>query len=112
MGKSTPENEVKDAVKAILKEVCKRRGLAYRVDWHAGSEFETTLDATGVVAGHPFILEAKRMDEPTALTPRQKIVAQRFRDAGAKVHDVTDPTSLMYLRHWLETLEPREPHDP
>lgn len=111
MSKKTPEDKVKDVVKDLIKEVCKRRGLAFRIDWHAGTEFTTTLDATGVVAGHPFILEAKRFDEDKDLTYRQKVVADEFRAAGALVHTLVDPTSLLYLRQWLETLEPRYPHE-
>lgn len=110
MAKKTPEDKVKDDAKAIIEEVCKRRGLSFRIDWNAGSAFMSTLDAVGVIAGHPFIAELKRMDRPEVLTGRQEIHKRNFEAAGALVHDITDPTSLLYLREWLETLEPREPY--
>lgn len=109
---STPESKAKDAVKKLIKEVCAQRGLSYRVDWHAGSAFERTLDGTGVIAGHPFIAEIKRFDENKELTSRQQLDKIAFEQAGAFVHDIVDQTSLVYLRYWLETLEPREPHAP
>lgn len=109
---STPESKAKDAVKKIIKEVCDRRGLTFRVDWHAGSAFERTLDGTGVIAGHPFIAEIKRFDENMELTTRQQIDKEAFEKAGAFVFDIVDRTSLVYLEYWLETLEPREPHAP
>lgn len=108
----TPEQEVKDLTKAVLKEVCGRRNLAYRIDWNAGSAFMSTLDGVGVVAGHPFICEQKRFDENEEPTGRQTLHIKAFREAGAFVHILNDRTSLNYLRYWLETLEPREPHDP
>jgi hypothetical protein len=111
VSKKTPENAVKDRVKKLIDEVCKRRGLAYRIDWHAGSQFTTTLDATGVVAGHPFVCEVKRFDTPTQPTARQKLVIREFIAAGARVHTVVDEGGLAYLRLWLETLEPRYPHE-
>lgn len=112
MSKKTPEDKIKDRVKETIAEVCKRRGWAYRIDWHAGTMFTTTLDATGVIAGHPFIAEVKRFDEAdTDLTGRQKTVAQEFREAGALVHTIVDETSLLYLRDWLDSLEPRYPHE-
>jgi hypothetical protein len=112
MTKKTPEDKAKDEVKAVIKEVCAARGLKYRIDWHAGSAFESTLDGTGVIAGHPFICEIKRFDENEQPTARQKIHMQDYNDAGAKVFDLIDRTALHALRYWLETLEPREPHDP
>jgi hypothetical protein len=108
----TPEAKAKDAARKIIKEVCKARGLEFRIDWNAGSEFMSTLDATGVIAGHPFIAEVKRMDENKAPNARQRLHIAAFRRAGAYVHDLVDPTSLNYLREWLETLEPRDPHAP
>lgn len=112
MSKKTPEDKVKDRIKATIEEVCARRGMEFCIDWHAGTMFTTTLDATGVVAGHPFILEAKRFDDPDAdLTGRQKVKASEFRRAGATVHTVVDETALRYLRNWLEQLEPREPFE-
>jgi hypothetical protein len=72
----------------------------------------STLDAVGVIAGHPFVAEAKRMDENEDLNARQRIHRKDFRAAGAHVHDLVDPTALEYLREWLETLEPRWPHEP
>lgn len=111
MSTKTPEDKAKDKAKAIIEQVCKARGLAYEIDWHAGSAFMSTLDATGVVAGHPFIAEVKRMDDNESLTGRQELKAIAFREAGAFVFDLVDPTSLLRLREWLETLEPREPHE-
>lgn len=108
----TPEDKAKDIVKRVIEEVCTRRGLAYEIDWHAGSAFETTLDATGVVAGHPFIAEVKRFDENCELTGRQNMKRGDFQAAGAKVFDLIDLTAVENLRLWLETLEPRIPHDP
>ena len=70
-----------------------------------------TLDAVGVIAGHPFIAELKRHDENEQLTSRQHVNKKLFEAAGAFVHDLVDPTSLLYLREWLETLEPRHPHE-
>lgn len=109
---STAEVKAKEAAKKIIKEVCTRRGLVYEIDWNAGSAFMRTLDATGVIAGHPFIAEVKRMDEEEVLTAQQTIKKRKFEKAGAFVFDLTDPTSLEYLRFWLETLEPREAHAP
>lgn len=108
----TPEQQVKDATKKLIKEVCDRRKLAYRIDWNAGSAFMSTLDAVGVIAGHPFIAELKRFDENERPTGRQIMNIAAFRAAGAYVHDIVDPTALSYLKYWLETLEPREPHYP
>lgn len=110
MSKKTPEDKAKDATKDVIKEVCERRGLKFRIDWNAGSAFMSTLDAVGVIAGHPFIAEIKRHDENEVPTGRQKINMREFRAAGAFVHDIVDVTSLHYLREWLETLEPRNPH--
>lgn len=110
---STPEKKTKDLAKKIIKEVCERRGLKYRIDWNAGSGFMSTLDAVGVIAGHPFVAELKRIDgcgEP--LTSRQLMHVADFRAAGAFVHVIDDPTSLLYLQYWLETLEPRTPFYP
>jgi hypothetical protein len=108
----TPESKAKDKAKKIIKEVCSSRGFEYRIDWNAGSGFMSTLDGVGVIAGHPFICEVKRMDENKAPTARQIMHIAAFRRAGAYVHDLVDPTALNYLREWLETLEPREPHAP
>lgn len=108
----TPEDKAKDIVKRVIADVCGRRGLRYEIDWHAGSAFENTLDGTGVVAGHPFICEIKRFDENCDLTGRQKMKRKAFQEAGAKVFDIVDLTAVESLRHWLETLEPRLPHDP
>lgn len=108
----TPEQKVKDRCKAIIKEVCSRRGIKYRIDWNAGSAFMSTLDAVGVVGGHPFVAELKRFDENEQLTPRQKINKRQFEEAGAKVFDIVDETAMLYMKYWLETLQPREPHDP
>lgn len=112
MAKKTPEDKAKDATKKVIEEVCKRRGFGFRIDWNAGSAFMSTLDAVGVIAGHPFIAEIKRHDESEVLTGRQMVHKRNFEAAGAFVHDIVDPTSLHYLREWLETLEPREPHAP
>ncbi len=108
----TPENKAKDAIKKVLKEVCEARGLQYRIDWHAGSQFTSTLDGTGVVAGHAVVIEVKRFDENESPTTRQRINMREFGDAGAAVFDIIDLTSLNYFRHWLETLEPREAYVP
>ena len=108
----TPEDKAKDTVKGVIVEVCSRRGLPYEIDWHAGSAFENTLDGTGVVAGHPFVCEIKRFDTNEDLTGRQKLKRAEFEKAGAKVFDLIDLTAVESLRFWLETLEPREPHDP
>lgn len=108
-----PEKYTKDKAKKIIERVCAERGMKYRIDWNAGSGFMSTLDAVGVIAGHPFVCEAKRIDgKASPLTPRQQMHVQSFRAAGAFVHVLEDPTSLAYLEHWLQTLEPREPHDP
>jgi hypothetical protein len=104
----TPEVKVKDKIKALIERVCTERGLHYCIDWHAGSGFTSTLDATGVIAGHPFICEVKRWDEDAPLTGRQKMKVEEFRRAGANVHVIDDPTSLRYLEEWLTMLEPRE----
>ncbi len=108
----TPENKAKDAVKHALQEICARRNLQYRIDWHAGSQFTTTLDGTGVVAGHPVVIEVKRFDDNAVPTARQRINMREFAAAGAVVFDIIDLTSLAYFRFWLETLEPREPYIP
>lgn len=108
----TPEDKAKGIVKKVIVDVCRRRGLEFEIDWHAGSAFESTLDGTGVIAGHPFVCEIKRFDENCDLTPRQKMKRAAFQRAGAKVFDLIDLTSVESLRLWLETLEPREPHDP
>lgn len=108
-----PEKHTKKKAKDIIDRVCKARGLKYRIDWNAGSGFMSTLDAVGVIAGHPFVCEAKRIDgKASPLTARQEMHVADFRAAGAFVHVLEDPTSLCYLEYWLETLEPREPHDP
>lgn len=108
----TPENKAKDAIKKVLDEVCKQRGLKYRIDWHGGSPFTTTLDGTGVVAGHAVVIEVKRFDENCIPTSRQSINMREFGEAGAAVFDIVDLTALAYFRHWLETLEPREAYMP
>lgn len=108
----TPEVKAKNKIKAVIEEVCARRGLEYRIDWNAGSGFMSTLDAVGVIAGHPFICEVKRWDIEAPLTGRQRMHVDAFRKAGAFVHIIDDETALNYLRWWLETLVPREPHDP
>lgn len=110
MSASTPENQAKAATKRVIEEVCKRRGLKYSIDWNAGSPFMSMLDASGVIAGHPFVAEVKRFDVSKPLTARQKMRKKEYEEAGAFVHDIVDPTSLKYLEQWLETLEPREPH--
>ena len=112
MGKKTPENAAKAEAKALIEEVCKRRGLAFKIDWHAGSAFESTLDGTGAIAGHPFVCEVKRFDSNEEPTARQKLQMADYAKAGVKVFDLVDRTALHSLRYWLETLEPREPHDP
>ena len=109
---ATPEDRVKKETKRLIKEVCDRRGLVYEIDWHAGSAFEQTLDATGVVAGHPFIAELKRFDQDAKLTGRQKLKVKAFRAAGAYVHVIDEPQCLVHLAFWLESLTPRLPHDP
>lgn len=109
---STPESRAKDKAKRMIEQVCTRRGLAYKIDWHAGSAFSSTLDATGVVAGHPLVIEVKRFDENESPTARQRINMRQFREAGAFVVDLVDETALAYLKHWLETLEPREAYYP
>lgn len=109
---ATPEAKAKKKTKDLIEEVCGRRGLRYRIDWNAGSAFMSTLDAVGVIAGHPFIAEQKRFDENEELTTRQARHKRDFEAAGAFVHDLVDETALEYLREWLETLEPREPHAP
>ena len=108
----TPEDRVKKETKTLIERICKQRGLEYEIDWHAGSAFEQTLDATGVIAGHPFISELKRFDQDAKLTGRQKLKVAAFRKAGAFVHVITEPQCLVYLAHWLETLTPRHPHEP
>jgi len=108
----TPEQAVKDDTKKLIKAVCDQRNLDYRIDWNAGSAFMSTLDAVGVIAGHPFIAELKRFDENEEPTARQRMHIAAFRKAGAFVHIINDRTSLRYLEEWLQTLEPREPHDP
>lgn len=108
-----PEKYTKTQAKKLIKEVCARRGLNYRIDWNAGSGFMSTLDAVGVIAGHPFVCEAKRIDgEASPLTARQEMHVADFKAAGAFVHILDDPTALAYLEFWLESLQPREPHDP
>lgn len=72
----------------------------------------STLDATGVIAGHPFVAEVKRMDDNESPTGRQQLKMKAFREAGAYVFDLVDPTSLLRLREWLEALEPREAFTP
>lgn len=109
---ATPEERVKKATKELIERVCKRRGLEYEIDWHAGSAFSQTLDGTGVIAGHPFISELKRFDEEGKLTGRQKLKIAAFRRAGAFVHVIDEPQCLVYLEFWLETLTPRDPHEP
>jgi hypothetical protein len=109
---STPESRAKDKAKRMIEQVCARRGLAYKIDWHAGSAFSSTLDATGVVAGHPLVIEVKRFDENESPTARQRINMRQFHEAGAFVVDLVDETALAYLKHWLETLEPREAYYP
>lgn len=108
MSKKTPEDKAKDKVKAIIEEVCTRRGLKFEIDWHAGTAYTSTLDASGAIAGHPFVAEVKRMDEDAEPTGRQKLKIKAFREAGVYVFDLVDPTSLLRLREWLEALEPRE----
>jgi hypothetical protein len=108
----TPEQRVKNRTKALIKMVCAARGLQYRIDWNAGSAFMSTLDAVGVIAGHPFIAELKRFDTNEEPTSRQHMHIDAFRAAGAFVHIINDETSLAYLHEWLLTLEPREPHAP
>ena len=108
----TPEGKAKDKAKDLIERVCKQRGLEFRIDWNAGSAFMSTLDAVGVIAGHPFVAEVKRFDDNKNPTGRQDVHVADFRKAGAYVHDLVDPTALHYLRYWLETLEPREPHCP
>jgi hypothetical protein len=109
---ATPETKAKIMTKKVIADVCCERGLTARIDWHAGTGFTSTLDATGVISGHPFVCEVKRFDEEGELTQRQRMDIQRWRDAGAYVHVLEDETALLSLRYWLETLEPREPHDP
>lgn len=109
---TTPEDKVKKETKLLIERVCKRRGLEYEIDWHAGSAFSQTLDGTGVIAGHPFVTELKRFDVENPLTGRQKLKVKAFRSAGAFVHVINEPQCLVYLEFWLETLTPRDPHDP
>lgn len=108
---ATPETRAKNQVKRTIERVCRRRGLAYSIDWHAGTVFSNTLDATGVIAGHPVAIEVKRFDENCEPTGRQKLRMREFRDAGAAVFDIVDLTSLAYFERWLETLEPREAYE-
>lgn len=108
----TPENRVKVRVKAMIKDVCAERRLPYEIDWHAGSAYSSTLDGTGVIAGHPVVLELKRFDKVVDLTARQKIKIRAFSDAGAAVFAIVDETSLLYFLHWLRTVEPREAYQP
>jgi len=109
---ATPESKAKDAIKKVIAEVCTRRSLHYKLDWHAGSAFSSTLDCTGSIAGHPVAFEVKRFDENETPTGRQRINLREFTEAGAFTLDIIDMTALAYLKQWLETVEPREPHLP
>lgn len=109
---TTPEDKAKNEIKKALEQVCTQRGLTYKIDWHAGSAFSSTLDGTGCVAGHPVAIEVKRFDANEEPTTRQRINMREFRAAGAAVFLINDRTALAYFRDWLETLEPREAYAP
>jgi hypothetical protein len=109
---STPESRVKDKVKRLLKQVAAQRGVAYRMDWNAGSAYMNTLDGVGVFAGNALVMEIKRFDENETPTARQQLNLRDFRAAGAATFDIVDETALAYLKYWLETVEPREPYEP
>lgn len=109
---TTPEARAKDKIKRVIERVCKERNLPFKLDWHAGSAFSNTLDATGAIAGHPVVIEVKRFDENESPTARQKMNMREFRQAGAAVFDIVDLTSLAYFELWLQTVEPRTAYMP
>lgn len=104
---NTPENAAKAKVKRAIKDICAHRSLPYKIDWHAGSMFTSTVDATGVVAGHAVAIELKRFDGKGKATERQLMCLEAFRAAGAQAFLLDSLQALDEFKVWLENLEPR-----
>lgn len=103
----TPEVKAKDAIKARIKLRCEELGLVAELDWHAGTEELRTVDATGVISGHPVAIEVKRFDGRNRATDLQKMKLQKFMDAGAATFLIDSEVALAQFDLWLCTLKPR-----
>ena len=111
---ATPEVQAKKLIKRRMEEVLKRRQLQAKLTWAGGSPYggATTVDLTGVIAGHPIAIEVKRFDGDGKLTARQKMDLRDFAEAGAFSMVIDSEASLSVFIAWLETLEPRDSNIP
>lgn len=95
----TPEAKIKRAIKSILDNYNSNVYYYMPVPSGYGS---TVIDYIGFACGCGFAIEAKRPGgEPT---PRQEVVIERMRQAGAVVFVVNGPESLDELDKWLTTV--------
>ena len=104
---NTPENAAKAKVKRAIKDICSRRALPYKIDWHAGNMYTSTVDATGVIAGNAVAIELKRFDGKGKVTERQLMCLDAFKLAGAHAFIIDSLQSFESFKGWLENLEPR-----
>lgn len=105
---ATPETKAKNRIKKLAKAIMDERGLPSTLVWNAGAGYGvSTVDCTGVIAGHPVAIEVKRFDGKGKLTGRQKQTLREYRDAGAYILVIEDDASLRQFLLWLMTLEPR-----
>lgn len=82
MAKNTPENAAKAKVKALIAQRCEERGFKFKMTWHAGSAYESTVDADGVIAGNAVVIEVKRFDGKGKTSTRQKITLREYKEIG------------------------------
>lgn len=96
MAAMTPEGRTKRAIRAILNRYADQVYTYMPVPAGYGV---ATLDYLGFAAGHGFAIEAKR--ERGKPTPRQDVIIQQMRAAGAKVFIINGPEALQELDDWL-----------
>lgn len=104
---ATPETKIKDRVKDLIADAAIARGFHYRLDWHAGNIYMSTVDATGVIAGYPVALEIKRFDKHSAPTDRQRMLLAEYERAGAYSQLIDSEAALHAFRAWLYKIAPR-----
>lgn len=95
----TPESKIKRAIRAVLETYEQRVYFYMPVPSGFGG---ATIDYLGFAAGYGFAIEAKRPGGKP--TPRQEVVIDRMRQAGAVVFVIDGPEGLTELAEWLTTV--------
>lgn len=93
---TTPEGQIKRAIRAVLRKYDDRIYVFMPVPGGYGA---SSLDYIGFAQGRGFAIEAKKpRGKPTT---RQEAVIEKMRSAGARVFIINGPEGLAELDQWL-----------